>query len=239
MSTVSRLSMCSTLACLTLSSPALFLLWLYSPDSSTVLLRTHVPPYWSSSVPVPYEVEYTDSFDAELQSELLQRLRSRCAAKGIIQPVDPKVVIDCILHKHNTLIHSACGTEQSLNGLGEFRANILGSVAEDLRIVSDPSVRNISYLSTLVCPEWSLFGWNPLTFYHIYAEQHVVLRESTERQTIVWPGRQVFSIEAIHIQKVTEKVSVRIDNNVVIAEARVKKEEEKETEIKREDDTVL
>ncbi|KAJ7162730.1 hypothetical protein C8R43DRAFT_947205 [Mycena crocata] len=215
------------------------------------------------------------------------------------EPVDPTMVVDCILNKYDALIHrSACGREQSLNGLGEFRATILGSVAEDLRIVSDPSVHNISHLLTLNCPDWSSFGWNPSTFYHIYAEQHAVLRELTERQAVAWPGRQsharwtdgdrlivcltlntdisipvslyssqlpdmrslspgctllidgtfhcswshraqeprVFSIEAIHIQKVIEKVAMRIDTDAVIAEVRVKEEEEKETEIKREDD---
>ncbi|KAJ7162713.1 hypothetical protein C8R43DRAFT_305953 [Mycena crocata] len=52
-----------------------FLLRLYSPDPSTVLLTTHVAPYGSFSVPVPYEVEYTDAFDVVLGLDWAAYLR--------------------------------------------------------------------------------------------------------------------------------------------------------------------
>ncbi|KAJ7156440.1 hypothetical protein C8R43DRAFT_949314 [Mycena crocata] len=115
------------------------------------------------------------------------------------EPVNPDVVITCVLNKFDALVHrhflvslkrSAQGREASIRGAGEFRATLMGSIAEDLQLVHDPGRRNVFYCLTLECPDWSAFGWAVDAFRGLYADQRQALSELVEWQMLSWPYRK-------------------------------------------------
>ncbi|KAJ7148134.1 hypothetical protein C8R43DRAFT_1129277 [Mycena crocata] len=107
-------------------------------------------------------------------------------------PLEPQAVVDALLKKFDFLNHtSASGRRESLEGIGEFRATVLGCIAQPPERVEDPARRNISYSLKLGCPDWSPLGWSQDCFLEIYKKQMETLQGLAYEQFSKWPRREM------------------------------------------------
>ncbi|KAJ7158196.1 hypothetical protein C8R43DRAFT_948513 [Mycena crocata] len=116
-------------------------------------------------------------------------LNDMCLIFPCTQPVDPGYLTAAITSKYDALIHTdACGREESRKGLGEFRATIVGAVAEDIDRLSDDYCPNFSHRMVLTCPDWSNQGWATDHFASLYGRQIVELEKLASGQVGMGPG---------------------------------------------------
>ncbi|KAJ6572378.1 hypothetical protein DFH09DRAFT_1079591 [Mycena vulgaris] len=121
----------------------------------------------------------------------MRRLRSPRPMLSCPDAVEPSVLLETVLGCFNVLVHAkACDRQQNVEGAGEFRAIIFGSVSQEPSGVLEDWRTDPSFAMTLTCPNWASLGWRHDYFQAVYREQRCHIHLIAYQQLISRPTFQ-------------------------------------------------